>query len=229
MGASSLMSIVTVNNVCKIDRGMRWLYRLLPGYSLGIGIANIASLETGPTFVATCLGTTVEPGFTYDGFSMDAAGGAGLCIASMAVESVVYIALAVALDAAMSNPRLRRLLSRDPVVVDAPFQDDVDVAAEAQRVQELADAGGEAIAGSGDVVLIDRLRKVRGGRRKMRGCLLHALMLPSQVYADKKVAVKDLSFGVQSGQIFGFLGINGAGAWAEGTGLAGELAAQGHG
>ena len=69
-----------------------------------------------------------------------------------------FIALTVALDVLMSNPSVRQRLSRDPVVIDAPFVDDEDVAAEAERVQALCNSGKPAMAC--EVVLIDRLRKV---------------------------------------------------------------------
>lgn len=129
----------------------------------------------------------------------------------------------------MTNPRFRRLVTRSPRVTDAPYTVDTDVAAEAARIDAAVGARGEAqdrlrlppgAPGSSDVVIINHLRKV---------------------YGDRKVAVRDLSFGVQSGQvraymgvmlcvralpshppsslrphapqIFGFLGINGAGGW----------------
>ena len=47
-------------------------------------VAALGSLETAPTFVATCLKTTAAPGFAYDAFDED---GAGLDIAFLAFES----------------------------------------------------------------------------------------------------------------------------------------------
>ena len=66
--------------------------------------------------------------------------------------------------------------------------EDEDVVAEAQRVEaqrQLPDGSGVQ-----DTILISKLRKV---------------------YGTGKTAVRELSFGVPSGQVFGFLGINGAG------------------
>jgi ATP-binding cassette subfamily A (ABC1) protein 1 len=68
-----------------------------------------------------------------------------------------------------------------------PADEDVDVADERARVSAQMGADGGRVS---DVILLDRLRRV---------------------YKGGKVAVRNLSFGVPLGQVFGFLGINGAG------------------
>uniref|UniRef100_A0AAV1TLF6 ABC transporter domain-containing protein n=1 Tax=Peronospora matthiolae TaxID=2874970 RepID=A0AAV1TLF6_9STRA len=96
--------------------------------------------------------------------------------------AVLYGLLAVLIDYSMTFPKVKDWMSGGNDVQDDPFEEDADVMKEAQRV-----ASGEA---DGDVVKLAGLRKVyRGG----------------------KVAVRNLSFGLQRGECFGFLGINGAG------------------
>jgi ATP-binding cassette, subfamily A (ABC1), member 3 len=196
LGGSSLMSVITVADVCKIDEGMRYVYSLLPGFCLGMGLSAIGAVDTAPAFIANCRGTSVSPDVVFDAFDPDSA---GRFIGYLAVETVVFLVVAILLDYATADPRVRKFFARDPSVADPPFVEDADVIAEAGRVQSLVGNGSTgarvgandpAINAGSDVVVIAGLRKV---------------------YADRKVAVKSLSFGVQSGEIFGFLGINGAG------------------
>lgn len=72
---------------------------------------------------------------------------------------------------------------RDPTVTDKPIEEDEDVAAETRRV----DTPGTE---KDDAIRLSHMRKV---------------------YRNKKVAVRDLTFGIRHGECFGFLGINGAG------------------
>ena len=103
---------------------------------------------------------------------------------------VGYFLLTVLYDVLLSYPVARSKLTCDPVIEDAPYEDDADVAKEAERIEALADSGkpgGEA----DDAIVLTRLRKVYSQNRK--------------------VAVKKLSFAIKKGECFGFLGINGAG------------------
>jgi ABC transporter len=123
------------------------------------------------------------------------------------VESIVYLALAVGFDFALRNPRLRRIIDREPpplteaelAAAAAPADEDDDVKAERLRISKLIESGANV---KDDVVLLNRLRKVyRGGKQ----------------------AVRALSFGLPSGEVFGFLGINGAGKTSALKMLSGDI------
>ena len=192
VGASFAMGAITASNVCGIDAGMRWLYRLLPGYALGNGIVALAGLDLLPSLVAQCAHESVSPFTQYDAFDVNAA---GLNVVYLALETVLFLGATIgeggegrrgdrspitpappappraALDVALTDPRLRRLIVRDPKVpADAHYAVDEDVAAEAARIETLVGPGGAAqgrlAAASADVVVIDHLRKVRTGRRQ---------------------------------------------------------------
>ncbi|TMW68212.1 hypothetical protein Poli38472_007884 [Pythium oligandrum] len=101
----------------------------------------------------------------------------------LALTAVVFFWLALGMDFLLSFPTIRSMCCfRDPRVKDPPFEEDEDVKKEAERVLS-------GRAGS-DTVLVKDLRKV---------------------YKGKKVAVRNLSFGLRKGECFGYLGINGAG------------------
>lgn len=122
---------------------------------------------------------------TYAPFDMDVAGWGMLF---MAFESVGYMAVAYAIELGLAYPALRSKILPDRDVdaagqrTGASADDDDDVVTEARRV----DSG----SADGEVVVFKHLRKVYGGA---------------------KVAVRDLTLGIRSGETFGLLGINGAG------------------
>jgi ABC-type lipoprotein export system ATPase subunit len=120
-------------------------------------------------------------------FAMDVAGTA---ITYLFVEALVYLCLAIAIDLALSYPKFKGACVIDPRVPVAPLaegEEDDDVLAEEARVRS-----GAARA-AGDIIILDGLRKA-----------YPPLMHP-------KVAVRQLSYGIPTGECFGFLGINGAG------------------
>jgi len=168
---------------CDADNTMRFIFRLLPGYALGNGLMQLSVLQELPFLENDCgrmpLMQAVQQHFTA--WSLPAA---GWPVLYMAVESIVYFLLAILIDMALSYPWLRSRLMPDKDFPETIFDDDSDVIGEARRVAALN--GGDG----GDIVMVNRLRKV---------------------YAGGKVAIRNLSFGLPPGECFGFLGINGAG------------------
>jgi ATP-binding cassette subfamily A (ABC1) protein 3 len=191
MIASLIMS--QVESTCQADKYMRFVYRLLPGFSLGNGLISLSFLAQLPFIDTACdrYAGIVPPlsAFNrYNAFDMKAVG--WNCV-FMAVETVVYLLLAILIDIGLSYPSIRQRFSRDPQVPIKPVEEDIDVINERERVakQTAALVAGNPLPDT-DVILVDRLRKV---------------------YSTGKVAVRDLSYGIPAGQCFGFLGINGAG------------------
>jgi ATP-binding cassette, subfamily A (ABC1), member 3 len=208
---------------CVADSGLRYVYRLLPGWCLGNGLYTLSFLDLQPSLNAKCKvagGGAVDLSALTPVDALDWKG-TGTNIAYLAVEAVVYPLLAVLLDVVATYPAVRvraaaAVRSLLPgrcgrAVAAAAFadegqqadagavaagstspapdaDDDPDVAAEAARV--LGAGGAEATTDGGrDVIRVLGLRKVYPG----------------------KTAVHRLSFAVERGQVFGFLGVNGAG------------------
>jgi ATP-binding cassette subfamily A (ABC1) protein 3 len=186
------LALTQVDSTCADVPAMSGVLRLLPMYAMGNGLTQLSFMDVLPTLAFRCDTSNgiFKPPSSYKPFdsALDmGVSGAGLVY--MAVTAVAYFVVAVALDVALASPRVRRVLDRPPPGAAAPPPpvpgEDADVAAEEARVSAAAAAGG-----TGDVILLDRLRKV---------------------YPSGKTAVRSLSFGVPLGEVFGFLGINGAG------------------
>ena len=116
----------------------------------------------------------------------------GWSLIFMASESVVYSLAVLAIEYALETPALFEFFSKrvNAPLVELPEEDD-DVRAERKRLQALPppqESDEESIS-------IRGLRKV----------------YPSRLNVAPKVAVHDLWLGIQSGEVFGLLGINGAG------------------
>eukprot|EP00456_Euglypha_rotunda_P079041 TRINITY_DN7582_c0_g1_i4.p1 TRINITY_DN7582_c0_g1~~TRINITY_DN7582_c0_g1_i4.p1 ORF type:complete len:141 (+),score=28.34 TRINITY_DN7582_c0_g1_i4:78-500(+) len=118
----------------------------------------------------------------------------GYDLVFMVVESIVYFALTLIIDKVINTPSLVTRFRVDPRVgLDGRVIDE-DVANEMQRVQ----SGGA----SRDLIVVKGIRKV---------------------FPPRKVAARDVWFGIPSGQCFGFLGVNGAGKTTVLRVLTGEI------
>lgn len=177
--ASYVMHLIPAT--CDVDASLRFVYRLVPGYSLGNGLLQLTVLAELPFLENNCgrlpIADAIQQKFTP--FSLAAA---GWPILFMSLETIVYFLGAILIDVLLSYPQIRSVLLPDKNFADKPSEDDDDVIAEARRVQS-----GKA---DKDTIVVKGLRKV---------------------YAGGKVAVRNLSFGLPQGECFGFLGINGAG------------------
>jgi ABC-type multidrug transport system fused ATPase/permease subunit len=200
--ASFVMQQINTSNVCTADSYLKFVYRLLPAFSLGHGLMQLSLLKQLPLLESGC-GTipyAQRVTKTFGAFDMPVT---GWSLTYMAVGAVAYLALAYAIELVLSYPALRAKLLPDrdrpdpgmrtatnsdglpvpgrPGSLAGGDHEDEDVAAEAGRV----DAG----RAEGEVVVFRHLRKVYGG---------------------SKVAVRDLTLGIPRGETFGLLGINGA-------------------
>ncbi|TYZ68996.1 hypothetical protein PybrP1_010597 [[Pythium] brassicae (nom. inval.)] len=154
-----------------INAVLVFIWRLSPLFNLGNGLLNLVLNE-----LVSILESDKDK---KSPFSPDIM---GFEMIFLVLTTVIFGALAVGIDYALTFPRVKNLLSRNGDSQDEAFDDDIDVQKEAQRV-----ASGAA---DSDVVKLQSLRKV---------------------YKGGKAAVRNLSFGLKRGECFGFLGINGAG------------------
>ncbi|GMF17214.1 unnamed protein product [Phytophthora lilii] len=157
------------------DKALQFIWRLSPLFCLGRGLLNLTIIEITHTG-----GAEAENELSKDPFALE---NTGYEIIYLIIDAVLYYAIAVGIDYAMTFPKIKSALSKDPDIPIEKRTIDEDVGAEVDRVL----TGGA----DNDTIKLQNLRKVY---RK-----------------GEKVAVQDLSFGLKQGECFGFLGINGAG------------------
>lgn len=178
-----LLSMImgSVPSTCQIDRDLKYVYRLLPGFALGDALLALSLLKSLPYLNTDCgkLTPLEAAEVVYHPFDMFVT---GTNITYLAACAVFYFLLALAIDVGLSYPAVRARVLPDKNIPEKAWVEDEDVAREASRV-----SSGHA---DGDLIVLRNLRKV---------------------YNGKKAAVRGLSFGIPSGEVFGFLGINGAG------------------
>ncbi|KAH9091241.1 hypothetical protein LEN26_018836 [Aphanomyces euteiches] len=161
----------TIDSTKDVNTHLKFLWRLSPLFCIG---NSLNALSTSTLNMALGL---IEK--DTSAFSTKVVGWE---IAYLVIEAIVFPLVAIGIDYGLSFPKIKAIVTKDPHVVDAPFQVDEDVQAEEQRV-----AQGKADA---DAVVMKNLRKV---------------------YKGGKVGLVDLSLALPKGECFGYLGINGAG------------------
>ncbi|MFS7977586.1 putative ABC-type sulfate transporter [Helianthus anomalus] len=180
-------------------------FRLSPGFCFADGLASLALLRQG-----------MKNGSSAGYFGWNVSGGS---ICYLAAEGIIYFLITLGLEYfplhKLSSFDMRDFLERlrrtSPTVSDSyseplltknaviDLEEDIDVQTERNRV----------LSGSIDkaIIYLRNLRKVFPGGRKH----------------GKKVAVHSLTFSVQEGECFGFLGTNGAGKTTTLSMLSGEV------
>ncbi|PON86894.1 ABC transporter A, ABCA [Trema orientale] len=174
-------------------------FRLSPGFCFADGLASLALLRQGMKDKSS------DAAFDWN------VTGASICY--LGVESICYFLLTLGLEILPSykewwsirsfqrdgsSPYLEPLLRSSTETVALDFDEDIDVKTERNRV----------LSGSIEnaIIYLRNLRKVYPGGK----------------YRNEKVAVHSLTFSVQEGECFGFLGTNGAGKTTTLSMLSGE-------
>lgn len=171
-----------IDSTKDVNEDLQWVYRIFPGFCLGHGLFRICMNALAAKF-ANEAGAGVS---AIDLLGWDIA---GKDVCYLYVSAVVYFTLTIVIDSVLHSPWSAMGARFDPrvaAVTDGAQEEDDDVAAEELRITTDDTAN--------DIVRLVRLRKVY---RTPEGW--------------PKVAVHGLSFGLQQGECFGFLGINGAG------------------
>ncbi|RLN57229.1 hypothetical protein BBJ28_00025928, partial [Nothophytophthora sp. Chile5] len=170
MVVSFILDVVSTSSA-DANEVLKFFWRLSPLFNLGSALLNQSLNEITASFGRSA-GTTSP-------FEMDVMGWELLYLA---MDTVVFLGVAIGIDFLLSFPKIKAAIFKDPVLEDPPYEEDEDVAREAERVR--------SGAADGDAVKLLGIRKV---------------------YKGNKVAVRNLSFGLPKGECFGYLGINGAG------------------
>ncbi|KAF0703609.1 hypothetical protein As57867_007568, partial [Aphanomyces stellatus] len=154
-----------------VNATLKFIWRLSPLYCVGNGLNSISLIT-----IKIALGLLKKD---TSAFSTSVCGWE---IAYLAMEAVLFPLIAIGIDYALSFPKIKAKITKDPQVEDGPYEVDEDVQKEQDRV-----ASGAA---DKDAVVMKNLRKV---------------------YKGGKVGVVNLSLALPKGECFGYLGINGAG------------------
>lgn len=194
--ASFIMT--AIEDTCIAARYLNYfLFYLFPGFGLGLGLMRLGLLSAMYLFDQTCDyyhdGTITLSSSTPEPLSTD---GVGTSLIYLACETVVYLLIAILLDYATNDIKVKKYFSRKDIPVNRSTEVDDDVAKEEKRVMSGVDKDK-------DVIQLKQLRKV---------------------YNGEKVAVDRITFGLQRGQCFGLLGINGAGKTTTFSMISGENA-----
>ncbi len=168
-----------ISTTVDTSKALKWILWMLPPYALGNGLLNLVGVDGTGR---TSPPTNVLGNVVTTPFDLDVT---GKNLIYMAACAVFYLALTILIDYVLVQSSLRTLFgakSSGPgskVFATEPDEDD-DVAAERLRVSKCSP--------DDELVLLNELHKK---------------------YDSGKVAVRNLSFGLQAGTCFGFLGING--------------------
>ncbi len=125
------MSVLS-ETTCELNKILMFLYRLFPGFCIGQGLLNL-SMEWDALYAYEYykpLGDTMVNESPVEMFIV------GNEVAYHAIESVVYLLIAIGTDYAMSFPTIQAKVNNDPDIKDTPYETDKDIREEGRRVAQ---------------------------------------------------------------------------------------------
>ena len=225
-----------LETTCRAVPIVKGILNFFPFFAFGYGLSNIAVIKTLPTSLSACDIYHNDFSKTYPAFTSSFQSGvAGTSLTYLCVTTVFYLGLAIFIDYARNDMSLRttlrvcmrrargRSIKDDPPPPQGTFAIDQAVALEASRAEIAASSAALGAVSESTSLLAAESGLRSGGDHNNNSSSPDAILLshirksydpPLTLCARravKKVAVVDLSFGVQPGGVFGFLGINGAG------------------
>ena len=185
---------------------IKWLFRILPHYCCCMGLFDLSVNHVG------LLSLVVKP-YTPQIFDPLALEVTGYHIIAMAISSLVLTCCVFLVDHLPLGDWLRSVASRHQRAViegaraSADASADASVLEEARRAEKLLHQSQWPVApgvlhGEDNPLIVDRL---------------------CHVYGDGTVAVKSVSFAVAPSEIFGLLGVNGAGKTSTFKSIIGDI------
>ena len=187
-----------LENTRELNQMLKHFFRLLPPFCLGNGLIQLSFCQdAGPELGVQCATSFFGQGGVVLARPLDF-DVAGLNILYLGCECFVYIGICLLIEVGLTYPAFAAIFDRVREPGTTLDEVDEDVATEAERVRT-----GKS---SGEIVRLEGLRKVYNSP------------------VGPKVAVQNLSFGIPSGECFGFLGINGAGKTTTLSILSGDIA-----
>lgn len=115
-----------IDSTCPADSALRFVYRLMPGFSLGNGLLQLSLISELPYLETNCgklsLIQRVEQHFApFDPLV------AGYPLLYMVLQSVFYFLAAIGIDILLSYPVIKSRLIPDKNVPNPPYEEDSDV------------------------------------------------------------------------------------------------------
>jgi len=214
-----------------VDRIVGPLFRLVPTvcvYQALFSIAAVANLRMiVPVDAAEAFMAAAGSNAPHVSFSPWAWEWAGEPLTYLTVEAFAYLVIVILLDTCLNSPRLSRFL--DAAACMSRMR--IWRARRSARASPIADADAHMLGNVGDDAADDSVEseKERVSFLQVQEVALHVENLEKTyckwlaLHAPPKKAVRGLSLAVHTGEVFGFLGHNGAGKTSAIKCIIGEL------
>ena len=196
MIASFVMSVI--ESTYEINKVLQHFYRLFPGFCLGNGLLNLTIRSS-----VKALGSGIIEIRSPYSWSV-----VGSDLTYLILEGLIYFALTILIDSLLNNPNMREAASR--------LQKKRFVGFPRPKPRTPSSGNGNLVRASSSILGAEEVdedvtneeARIDSGNAESDMLVLSHL---KKAYSNGKEAVQDLSFGVPTGECFGFLGTNGAG------------------